>query len=177
MSRMIIVDAAGGVACPKAAHAFALSEGISRQAIERHAEDFDRSLAERAKKLEADLALEARRRAEREAAREISSLKDAVACAQAAAQSHKAQIEKAREQAAATAGEQFELEVKASKEALAAKESALAHFREDELKLRRQVRELEDMRKNQELDYQRKLDQERKRIQDAAHQSAADDFA
>src|SRR4051812_2178347 len=177
MSRMIIVDAAEAVACPKCAHAFALSEGISRQAIERHAEDFDRSLAERAKKLEADLALEARRRAERDSAREISSLKDAVASAQAEAQSHKAQIEKVREQAAAAAREQFELELKASREALIAKESALAHFRDDELKLRRQVRELEDARKNQELEYQRKLDQERKLIQDAAHQSAADDFA
>ena len=37
MSRMIIVDATEGVACPKCSHAFALSEGISRQAIERHA--------------------------------------------------------------------------------------------------------------------------------------------
>jgi hypothetical protein len=66
MQRMIIVDAAEEVACPKCAQAFALSEGISRQAIERHAEDFDRSLAERARKLEAELATEARRRAERE---------------------------------------------------------------------------------------------------------------
>jgi hypothetical protein len=48
MSRMNIVDAGEEVACPKCAHAFALSEGISRQAIERYAEDFDRSLAERA---------------------------------------------------------------------------------------------------------------------------------
>src|SRR3954468_17060498 len=125
MQRMIIVDAAEELACPKCAHAFALSEGISRQAIDRHAEDFDRTFAERARKLEADLALEARRRAEREAAREISSLKDAVASAQAEAESHKAHIEKTRERAAAAAREQFELE--ASKEALAAKESALAH--------------------------------------------------
>src|SRR3954468_25102663 len=139
MQQMIIVDAAEEVAFRKGAHAFALSEGISRQAIDRHAEDFDRTFADGARKVEAELALEARRRAEREAAREISSLKDAVASAQAEAQSHKAQIEKAREQAAAAAREQFELELKASKEALTAKESALAHFREDELKLRPQV--------------------------------------
>src|SRR5512138_350836 len=110
MPRNIIIDAAEEVACPKCAHTFALSEGISRQAIERHAEDFDRQLAERAKRLEADLAAEAKRRAEREAAREISALKEAVATAQEAvasakaeAQSHKAQLEKARAQAAATA--------------------------------------------------------------------------
>ena len=37
MQRMIIVDAAEEVACPQCAHAFALSEGIWRQPIERHA--------------------------------------------------------------------------------------------------------------------------------------------
>jgi hypothetical protein len=63
------------VACPKCAHAFALTEGISRQAIERHAKDFDRSLAGRARKLEAELLADARRRAEREAAREIGALR------------------------------------------------------------------------------------------------------
>ena len=67
MPRMIIVDAAEEIACPKCAYAFALSDGISRQAIERHAEAFDRSLADRTKALEAELAAEAKRRAEREA--------------------------------------------------------------------------------------------------------------
>jgi len=177
MQRMIIVDAGEAVACPKCSHAFALSEGITRQAIERHAEDFDRTLAERARKLEAELAAEARRKAEREAAREINALRESVASAQAEAQFQKAQLENARSQAAAAAREQFELELKASRQALDEKESALTHLRTGELALRRQLRELEDAKKNQELDYQRKLDEERKRIQDAAHQSAADDFA
>ncbi|HEY6822028.1 MAG TPA: hypothetical protein VI321_08400, partial [Burkholderiales bacterium] len=65
MSKTIIVDAAEQVACPKCSHTFALSEGISRQSIERHAEDFERQLAERAKAQEAQLAAEASRRAER----------------------------------------------------------------------------------------------------------------
>ena len=175
--RMIMVDAAEEVACPQCAHAFALSEGISRQAIERHAEDFDRSLAERARKLEAELAAEARRRAEREAAREINALRESVASAQAEAQFQKSQLEKARQQAAAAAREQAELELKAARQTLDEKESALAHLRTGELALRRQLRELEDARKNEELAYQRKLDEERKHIQDAARQSAADDFA
>jgi hypothetical protein len=181
MPRLIIIDAAEEVACPKCAHTFGLTEGISRQAIERHAEDFDRSLAERAKKLEADLAAEAKRRAEREAAREINALRDAVASAEQAVASAKAeaqsQLEKARTDAAAAAREAFELELKASKEALAAKEDALSRFRAEELDLRRKLREADDARKNQELDYQRKLDEERKRIQEAAHTSAADEFS
>src|SRR5688500_20251856 len=60
----IIVDAAEPVACPRCNHRFALSEGISRQAIDRHAEAYERGLAERRRALEAELALEAKRRAE-----------------------------------------------------------------------------------------------------------------
>lgn len=144
MPRMIIVDAAEEIACPKCAYAFALSDGISRQAIERHAEAFDRSLADRTKALEAELAAEAKRRAEREAKQ---------------------------------AREAFQLELKSATEALAAKEGALEKLRSGELVLRKQLRELDDARKNQELEYQRKLDDERKRIQEAARTTIADEFA
>src|SRR5690242_8494866 len=140
MPRMIIVEATEEVACPKCSHAFALSEGISRQAIERHAEDFDRSLAQRTKELEAGLAAEAKRRADREAAQQVGALKEALAAAEAAAKAQKAQLEKAREQAAAQAREAFELELKSAKEALAAKDDVLQKFRTDELALRRQLR-------------------------------------
>ena len=68
MSKTIIVAADEAIGCPKCGHGFPLSEGISRQAIERHAEEHDRALAAEKKRLEADLAAEARRRAEREAA-------------------------------------------------------------------------------------------------------------
>jgi hypothetical protein len=174
---MIIVEATEEVACPQCSHGFALSEGISRQAIERHAEDFEESLARRAKELEATLAAEAKRRAEREAAQQVGALKEALAAAEAAAKAQKVQLEKAREQAAAQAREAFELELKSAREALAAKEDVLQKFRTEELALRRQLRESDDARKNQELDYQRKLDEERKRIQEAARTSLAEDFA
>src|ERR687895_197083 len=60
MARTIIVDAAQAVACPKCNHPFPLTEGISRQTIERYAEDFERGLSERRRKLEAELAAEAK---------------------------------------------------------------------------------------------------------------------
>jgi uncharacterized Zn finger protein (UPF0148 family) len=62
MARTIIVDAEEKVFCPKCSHRFPLSEGISRQAIERHAGELERSLAEHKKKLEAQLAAEAKAR-------------------------------------------------------------------------------------------------------------------
>ena len=174
---MIIVDAAEEIACPKCAQAFALSDAISRQAIERHAEDFDRSLSERAKALEAGLAAEAKRRADRDAALQVGALKEALATAEAAAKASKAQLDKARTEAAAQAREGFQLELRSATEALSAKEGALEKLRSGELALRKQLRELDDARKNQELEYQRKLDDERKRIQEAARTTIGDEFA
>ena len=121
MARTIIVDAEEKVACPKCTHRFPLSEGISQQAIERHAGELERSLAEHRKKLESQLAAEAKAR--------------------------------------------FEVERKALNEALSAKDGALERFRAEELALRKQLRTLEDLKKNQELEYQRRLDAERKHIE------------
>ncbi|MGQ0655015.1 MAG: DUF2130 domain-containing protein, partial [Betaproteobacteria bacterium] len=143
MNRMIILDAAEQVACPRCSNAFALSDGISRQTIERYADEFEKDLGERRKRLEAELAAEAKRRAE---------------------------------QAAASAREKYEAELKAQKEALAAKEAALSKLRSDELDLRRKLREAEEKRQNQELEYQRKLDAERKAIEEKARASASADF-
>src|SRR2546427_228710 len=60
MARTIIVDGGEKIACPKCNHGFPLSEGISRQTIERYAGDFERSVAAHRKKLEAELAAEAK---------------------------------------------------------------------------------------------------------------------
>src|SRR5438132_3394563 len=133
MTRTIIVAADEQIACPKCSHRFALSDGLSRQAIERHAGEFERALAERGKKLEAQLAAEAKA--------------------------------------------QFETREKALNEALGAKDAALSRFRSDELALRRQLREMEDAKKNQDLDYQRRLDAERKTIEDHARSAAGEDLA
>jgi hypothetical protein len=56
----IIVERAEEVAFPKCSHRFPLSEGLSHQAIERHAEAFEKGLAERRRKLEAELAAAAK---------------------------------------------------------------------------------------------------------------------
>jgi uncharacterized protein YlxW (UPF0749 family) len=100
--RTIMIDGGTKVACPKCSHHFPLSDGLSRQTIERHAEEFERALAEQKKALERELVAE--------------------------------------------------------------KERALSKFRDEELGLRRRLRELEEADKNRDVDYQRKLDDERRRI-------------
>src|SRR5919109_1726919 len=133
MARSIIVDAEEKVACPKCSHKFPLSEGISRQAIERQAAELERALAETRKKLEAQLAAEARA--------------------------------------------QFDTQVKALNEALSAKDGTLAKFRTEELALRKQLRDAEEAKKNQDLEYQRKLDAERKRIEEQARAAAGEEVS
>jgi len=78
MARTIIVDGGEKIACPKCNHGFPLSEGISRQTIERYAEDFERSVAAHRKKLEAELAAEAKAQFEqqRKALNEALSAKE-----------------------------------------------------------------------------------------------------
>jgi hypothetical protein len=176
MTHPIILDAAEPIACPKCAHAFALQEGISAQTIERYAEDFDRSFAERSKALEAQLTAAAKRRAEREAAQQVNALKEQAAAAEAAAQAARAQLDRVREEAKALAKEQFEIEVRSMREALAEKEQGLASLRNGELELRRQLRDAEEKRHGQELEYQRKLDAERKRIEERARAAAGEEF-
>src|SRR4029077_19837455 len=118
--RTIMIDGAAKVACPKCSHHFALSEGLSRESIERHHQEFERALLDQKKALEQRLAAERKR--------------------------------------------QFDTEGKALSEALAAKEGSLSKFRDEELQLRRRLRELEESDKNRDVDYQRKLDDERRRI-------------
>src|SRR5205085_1919693 len=107
---------------PKCSQRFRLTEGLSRQAIARHAGEFERAVAEGRKELEGRLAAEARA--------------------------------------------QYETQAKALNEALVAKERAMARSRDEELVLRRQVRELEEAKKNQDLEYQRRLDAERKKLEE-----------
>jgi hypothetical protein len=120
MARTILVDPAERIACPKCNHGFPLTEGISRQTIDRYAEEFEKSFAERRKALEATLAAEAKA--------------------------------------------QFDLQLKSLQQALASKDGALERFRSEELALRRRLVELEEANKNRDVDYQRKLDEERRRI-------------
>jgi hypothetical protein len=139
----IIISGAETVLCPHCQQKFPLADGISRQTIDRYADDFERTFAERGKVLEAQFAADAQRRAERDLAR------------------HKAQ---------------FEAELKSATEALAAKEEALAQFRTAEIDLRRQLRELEDAKRNLDVEFNRKLDQERARIEAHARLTLGEEF-
>src|SRR5215813_12650038 len=143
MDRNLIVGADESVSCPKCDHRFPLGQGISRQTIDRYAQEFEHTLA-----------AEAKLRAQKESAQQIAALEARVVAANAAVKESNARIEEAREEAKRTAREAQQTELRSLQEANKAKEEALAKARGGELDLRRQLREAEDARKNVEVEHQ-----------------------
>ena len=99
----IILNADEHIVCPKCAHDFILGEGITRQTIDRHAEEFESLLQSRRAELEAHLTQEAQRKATQMAAEQIAMLQDQVAAAKRSERAVQESIEKIRTEAWANA--------------------------------------------------------------------------
>jgi len=176
MERKIILNANESVACPKCHHAFALNEGITRQTIERYEADFDATFAEEHRRLEETIGKDAERKLTKQFSDQISGLNAQLADSRTATKEANAAIARAREAAKAAAAEEFAQEKKAMSDNLAAKEAKLSEFRQQELDLRRQRKELEEKQQDLELDLQRKLDAERQKLTEQITQKEADRF-
>lgn len=68
------------------------------------------------------------------------------------------------------------IEIKDLKTTLEEKEKKLSSMREEELKLREERRKLEEKEKDMDLTFQRKLDEERKRVEESVMKQASEDF-
>lgn len=177
MQNKIILDANESIVCPKCSHEFTLGDGITRQTIDRHAEEFEALLKTGRKELEEQLTQAAQRKATQAAAAEISRLQEAVSSAKRAEQDAQASIAQARNDEREKATAAAEQERKALREDLARKDEAIKDFREKEIDLRRQKEALEEMQRGMELELQRKLDEERGRITATIAQREADRFS
>lgn len=153
MEKKVIVGADEVVGCPKCQHQFPLEQGISQQTIDRYADEFEQTLSAQTKV-----------RAEKEAAQQVAALKAQLAEASKSSEEHKTQLALVREEAKKDARQAVETDLKSLQEANLAKEEALSKARSGEIELRRKLREAEDARNSTEVEYQRKLDDERKRI-------------
>lgn len=177
MSTKIIVLADEPTVCPRCAHEYPLQEGITRQAIDRHADEFEAALRTRRQELEESLLAEAQRKAMQAAAGDIARLQDALNLAKRAEREAKAAVEAARDEARAKAAEEQAQAMKALHDELATKSQALESFRQQELELRRQKQALEEQQRGLELDLQRRLDEERGRLSAAISQREAERFS
>lgn len=164
MQDKIILDANETIVCPKCSHEFTLGDGITRQTIDRHAEEFEALLTTRRHELEEHLAQEAQRKANQAAATQIAKLQDQVSSSKRAEREAQESIEKVREEARIKAVADAEQTRKALEDDLTRKNTEIKGFREQEIDLRRQKQALEEQQRNLELDLQRKVDEERTKI-------------
>lgn len=108
---------------------------------------------------------------------QIAKLKEDLADVRKAEQDARALVTKAEADAKAKALEAFAGEKSVLTEELAAKNKQLATFREQELALRRQKRELEEKQASFQVEFERKLDEERTRLATQIGSREAERFA
>lgn len=176
MSPKIIIAADESIVCPKCDHHFSLDQGITRQTIERYESEFEQAFAAQRKEMEDAMAKEAERKASKHFADQILRLKEELGDTRKAEKEARALIAKTQAEAKAKAQQEFAQEKKSFSDELAEKEVKLKQFREQELDLRKQKKQLEEQQANMQLDLQRKLDEERARMTEQIGQKEAERF-
>ena len=164
LGKKITIAADETITCPKCNHKFPLSESISRQTIERYESEFDKAFASQKKEMEEALVKEAERKATKQFSDQIAQLNEKLQDSKAAEEEAQNLIAKAQADAKSKAMEEFSQEKKALAEELQEKNSKLTEFRQQELELRKQKLQMEEKQANFEVDFQRKLDEERKSL-------------
>ena len=160
MSEKIILNSHEPIVCPNCKHEFLLQDGISRQAIDRHSEEFDALL-----KAETDKSQERIiRQTQEKAGESIRALQDQLALAKKSEADAMQSIEIAKQAAIAKVKAEIGLEQKSLQDELDKKNVQLSAFREQELALRKEKQALEEQKQNMALDLQRRIDEERKLI-------------
>ena len=177
MNKKIIIAADEEIVCPKCDHHFPLSEGITRQTIERYESEFDEVFAAQKKELEATLEKEAERKATKHFAEQIALLQEKLQDSKLAEEAAKQLIAKAQIDAKAKAQQAFESEKKALAEELLEKDNKINEFRVQELELRKQKRAMEEQQANMEIELQRKLEVERTKMIDQISASESARFS
>ncbi|MES2841221.1 MAG: DUF2130 domain-containing protein [Pseudomonadota bacterium] len=177
MQDKIILDANERIVCPKCSHEFTLGDGITRQTIDRHTEEFEALLKARREELEEHLVQEAQRKAMQQTAEQIGKLQEQVSAAKRAEREAQESIERVRAEAREKAVADAAQDRQSLEEDLVRKNDEIKNFREKEISLRRQKQELEDQQRDMELELQRKLDDERSKITAAVSQREAERFS
>jgi hypothetical protein len=172
MEQRIILRPDEPVTCPKCDHEFALREGIARQTIERYEEEYEAAFESERKLLRAQLEQQAEKRAARAYDARIAELQEQVAAGAGSLQKLREQVVQEKEQAAAEARAEADRQAAELREELEAKGKKLAEYRAQELELRKEKQALEEARAELEIQVQRRLDEEKKRIE----QQTADTF-
>ncbi|GJQ23263.1 hypothetical protein BIY37_00505 [Candidatus Brocadia sapporoensis] len=156
------------IACPYCAKEIPLTETLSHQIKEELRKEFELKAKER----ELEIA-----RREKSLAEEMKTLEDArKTIDQQVFQKLQAEKEKLKRESRKEVEDAIRVELKDLKDQNVEKERKLVEAQRVELEFRKKVRELEELRKNQELEITRKLDEERKIISEKARKEAEEEM-
>jgi hypothetical protein len=176
MPQKIILSSEELIVCPKCQHKFALGEGITRQTIERYEQDFETVLKERSAELRKELEKEAERKLEKAYTAQLEGLREQLSGRQQALDEMKMRFERVQQEAKEKALSDFEIEKRLLQQELSEKDAKLKELREQEVALRQEKLKLEDYRCEMELELQRKIDDEKKRIEEQIRSSEGERF-
>ncbi len=176
MPHKIILSSEEPIVCPQCQHKFELGEGITRQTIEKYEQDFENVLKERSQDLRKDLEQEVERKLERTYNAQLDDLKEQLTESRQAAAAMNGRIEQVQQETKAKALADFEVEKTMLQQELSEKDGKLKALRDQEMALRQEKNELAESRRELELDLQRKLDEERKKIEEQIRNAEAERF-
>jgi hypothetical protein len=156
------------IACPHCGREIALDEALSRRIRQQLQQEIDAELAQKQRVLQqAELKVREEKRRLEEQTRNL----EAETARRVAEERTKLRGELRKE-----LEEKSEVEMAVLKEQLEDKERKIAAFRDAELKLRKEKTDLEETRKGLELEVARRIDDERKRIQEETEKRAAEQY-
>lgn len=165
MSKRIILNADEIITCPDCGHEFELRDGITQQTIERYADEYDSAMSEEREKFRQAAEKDAERNAAKTFETRISDLTEKLEESHADSKKLKKDIDHAREKAVSKARADAEEKLKEFQNDLAQKNKKLDEYRSQELKLRQGMKDLEEAKKDYEVQLQRQLNEEKEKIQ------------
>ena len=166
MSQKVIVNSDETIVCPKCSEKFPLDKGITRQTMEKYENEYEEEFEKRKAEITEEIRKSEEKKAKKEFDEKQSELQEQLKASEEAREKAETAANKALEDTRTKLSEEFEEERKTLIQDLEQKDSAIKTFRANEMALRKEKLAIEEAKANLELDVQRRLDEERRAIQE-----------
>jgi len=176
MATKIILTSDEVIHCPKCAEHFQLHQGIAQHTIERYEKEFEAAIDSREEEIREEIRKEEERRARRTYLDKQKELAEQLQAAELGLERAATLQEKAVTETRDRVKLEFEAERSNLTLGIAARDAAIKEFREKELALRQEKVALQQEKDDLELKVQRRLDEERKTIQEKMAKHEAERF-
>ena len=176
MASKIIINSDESIICPHCSKNFLLNEGIAKQTIEKYESEYENE----SKRLKLELSEAATKEAEKIVAKkysnEIQELKDSLKEKDDKLGKLNQKIEKAREDSRNETLSEVANEKKILEEKLKLKENAINDYLSKEVLLVKENEKLLQEKNNIEMDYKKKLSEEKEKIKNEVTKQKEDEF-